>query len=97
MIGTEFKTTPNEVYGVNNKHADYGTFAVSFLPWHDKGMGPETKDGETALIYEGRYYILNGDWCLTYSELAPQGAEACYAFFCSKYNQFGSGWSERPQ
>lgn len=93
MNGAEIKTIKNEACGVTNKYAQYEGFYVSFLPWHDMGMGPESKDGETALCYNGHYYILNGD----YSELAPKGYDACFSFFCNKYNQFGSSWSERPQ
>lgn len=96
-LGKEFVFEMNPVHKVENKRAVYGDFMVSFLPWHDNGMGPETKAGETALYKDGHYFILNGDWCLAYSELAPQGFDACYAFFCSKYNLFGSSWSERPQ
>ena len=95
MLGKEIKIVPNEITGVDNHHADYGDFFTSFMPWHDQGMGPETKDGETALVREGSYYILNGDWMLTYAELAPQGWDACFAFFCRKYPQFGSSWSNR--
>lgn len=97
MIGQEIKTAFNELCGVENKYAQYDGFMVSFIPWHDEGLGPETKDGETDLIREGHYYILNGDWMLAYSELAMHSFEACFALFCRKYDQFGSGWSERPK
>ena len=94
-LGDEIKTIPNEIIGIDNRQADYGDFMTSFMPWHDKGMGPETKDGETALMYNGKYYILNGDWMLAYAELAPQGFDACLNFFMSK-PQFVSSWSNYP-
>lgn len=96
-LGSEIFECDNPVTGTVNRKADYGDFITSFLPWHDRGMGPETKDGETCLYHAGSYYILNGDWMLTYAELAPQGYDACFAFFCRKYPEFGSSWSERPQ
>lgn len=96
-LGSEIKTIPNEVLGVNNRQAEYDGFMTSFMPYHDQGLGPDTKDGETALIHEDNYYILNGDWMLAYAELAPQGYDACFAFFCRKYPQFGSSWSNRPE
>jgi hypothetical protein len=95
MIGEEFKEVFNPTTGTRNKQAYYNDFIVSFLPSHDCGMGPETDDGETALIINGKYYILNGDWTLAYSEIASQGADACLAFFHSKEPMFGSSWTSR--
>lgn len=96
-LGTEIKEVYNEVLDLNNRQAEYEGFMTSFIPYHDKGMGPESEDGETALMCDGSYYILNGDWMLTYSELAAFGGwDACFAFFCRKYPQFGSSWSDRP-
>ena len=96
-LGLEIKTVRNEICGVDNLQAKYDGFTTSFLPWHDNGLGPETPNGETALLFDDRHYILNGNWMLAYSELAPLGYEACFAFFCRKYPQFGSSWSDRPE
>ncbi len=95
-LGSEIKEVYNSEMGVTNKQATYDGFMISFLPWHDKGMGPESKDGETALYYNGKYLILNGDWMLTYAELAPNGLEACIEFFKSKADMFQSSWSNEP-
>ncbi len=97
-LGDEIQIKSNPLFNIDNKFADYGDYFTSFLPWHDQGMGPESKDGETALYHreEDKYYILNGDWMLAYSELSPQGYEACKAFFLRKREQFGSIWSNTP-
>lgn len=97
MLGDEIKEVLNETLGINNRQAVYDDFMTSFMPWHNKGMGPESKDGETALMHDGNYYILNGDWMLSYAELAPQGYDACFSFFCRKYPEFGSSWSNKPE
>lgn len=97
MLGDEIKEIPNPALpDVMNKQARYNGFVVSFLPYHEHGMGPETKDGETALIIGRDYYILNGDWMLAYAELAPQGIEACINFFKMKAPLFASQWSNIP-
>jgi len=96
MIGEEIKTMRNVTTDTENQYAVYDGFSTSFLPYHENGMSPESKDGETALIKDGKYYILNGNWMLAYSELAPRGFAPCFAFFCSKFIRFGSSWSSPP-
>lgn len=94
ILGSEFKRGN----GMNNMIAEYDGFSVSYAPY---GSAPvsmfetDTSDGETALMIDGDscYRILNGDWRLAYSELAPQGVEACKTFYMNKREQFGSSWS----
>jgi hypothetical protein len=92
VLGSEFAPGPT-----GNMLAEYDGFAVSYVG-HGKAMIPsfetETADGETALMIGGSYYILNGDWRMAYSELAPRGADACLEFFRAKAPQFKSQWSE---
>lgn len=96
VLGQEIEVWFNDIIQVECKRFESNDFTVNFIPWHDKGMGPESKDGETALIVGEKYYILNGDWTLAYAELAPSGLQACKAFFAMKYPQFGSSWSNLP-
>jgi len=96
MLGSEIKDVYNTSMKVNNRQARYDGFATSFMPRNDDSWGPESEDGETALIYDGKYLILNGDWMLTYAELAPQGLQACIDFFKSKADMFKSSWSNEP-
>lgn len=96
-LGSEIKTEYNDFCGVDNQYAYYDGYMTSYLPWHNQGMGPDSKDGETALIKDGKYYILNGNWMLTYSELASKGFQACLDFFLSKAPHFASSWSNYPE
>ena len=43
------------------------------------GSGP-TGD-ETAIVYKGKYYILNGNWLKQYRPLVKKGYKACKALF----------------
>jgi len=80
--------------GINNcfqwKSED-GNWFVSYINQSISGAC-DTADGETAIIANGKYYILNGDWREAYRELIPKGLDACMAFFHSK-PQFHSTWS----
>jgi hypothetical protein len=95
-LGAEFKPGPT-----GNSLAEYDGFAVSYAGEQHPIMSlrmfiADSADGETALIVDGDYYILNGDWRMAYSELAPQGVEACIEFFKAKAPQFKSSWSDEP-
>ncbi len=92
----QVETWHNEIIGVDCKRFEADDFTVNFMPYHDKGMGPETEAGETALIVGEKYYILNGDWTVAYAELAQDGLQPCLAFFATKYHLFGSSWSNLP-
>ena len=96
MLGSEFKEIYNPAIRKNNKQAYYDDFMISFMPYHENGMGPDSEDGETSLCYNNKYLILNGDWCLAYSEIAPRGLEICIDFFKSKADMFKSSWSNEP-
>lgn len=88
------ETWHNEVIGTDCKRFEADDYTVNFMPYHEKGMGPETRDGETALIVGEKYYILNGDWTLAYAEF--DNLEQCMGFFAMKYPMFGSSWSNMP-
>lgn len=47
---------------------------------------------ETALVKEGVFYILNGDFRIAYKKIAPKGYTACLRFFISKKENW-SHWS----
>lgn len=48
---------------------------------------------ETALVKDGRYYILNGDWRYSYERLVDKGFDACYRFYLKQKGKHGSSWS----
>lgn len=48
---------------------------------------------ETALVVDGKFMILNGDFRQDYEGLVPQGLEACKTFFKSQDDV--SVWSTR--
>ena len=52
--------------------------------------------GETALctLNPWKCLILNGDFRKDYENLIDQGYDACYNFFLSKKEEFGSTWSD---
>lgn len=89
-----------------NVIADFDGFQVSFLADAQMGGGPLAlasalrgfsgdDESETALIVDGCYYILNGDFRAEYEALASQGVAACIEFFKSK-PELHSSWSEQP-
>lgn len=52
--------------------------------------------GETALCTLSPWscFILNGDFRKQYEELVDQGYDACYNFFLTQKEEFGSSWSD---
>lgn len=55
----------------------------------------DTGGDETALIKNGIFYILNGDWRTDYESLVTEGFEICLNFFKSKETEHGSSWSTK--
>lgn len=53
------------------------------------------RDGtpETALVKNGEFYILKGDFRKQYSKLFPKGFDACKKFFDEQEALHGSDWS----
>jgi len=57
-------------------------------------LGANLKDGtETALYYEGRFDILEGDFRKEYEEAFPQGLEACKEVFKKHEADHRSNWT----
>ena len=52
----------------------------------------DNSSDETALVIDGEYYILNGDFRKDYEKLVEEGAEACLSFFKKRDNV--SSWSD---
>lgn len=73
-------------------------FFISYLSMGDAvlrsiGWGvDEGHIGETALVKDNKYYILNGDHRKEYEVLVDQGFVACYNYFLSKPDE-KSSWS----
>jgi hypothetical protein len=61
-------------------------FYVSYNPATDCGA-------ETALVKDGEFLILLGDFRDTYEKLVPEGYEACLAYFRAS-NAEHSDWSD---
>lgn len=53
----------------------------------------DTAEGETAIVTEDDYRILNGDWRKEYEKLAEEGLEACIKFYEENKVIYGSSWS----
>ena len=57
-------------------------------------LGANLKDGtETALCYEGRFDILEGDFRKEYEEAFPQGLGACKEVFKKHEAEHRSNWT----
>lgn len=61
-------------------------------------MGGELEDGEeTALVKDGVFSILSGDWRNDYEKLVDKGYDACYKFFKTKQKKYGNNWSTNEE
>lgn len=49
--------------------------------------------GETALCFDGKYKILNGDFRKEYEKIVDKGLEECLKFYNSKNAECASCWS----
>ncbi len=69
----------------------------SYNPHPHKGLSffeSDTKGAETAMVLDGKYYILNGDWRSGYIEAFKSGGmEACCRLFSENEAAHGSSWS----
>lgn len=73
-------------------------FYISYNPCPGALLGISffaSDDGrpETALCYDGRYDILNGDFRDSYERLVPQGLAACRAFYMQQSAHADSSWT----
>lgn len=73
-------------------------FYVSFIPGHFNPSGislfkSDTPAGETALVKDGNFYILNGDHREQYLMLAKLGFDKCKEYFNNHKDQMSS-WSD---
>ena len=93
------KSSNNETLGGDDFYISYN---------QDTGVGPlsatmtaagnifgaEFKNGpETALCYEGKFAIMEGDFRKEYEEAFPQGLEACKAVFKKHEAEHRSNWT----
>lgn len=88
-----FAKTDNGNYVLNGDG-----FFISFRghgthPLLGGGLDTETNDGETAIVYKDKFYILNGDHRGQYADLCDKGLKACIAYFETHQDQ-ASGWSD---
>lgn len=84
--------------GTGNVYLDCGDFGISYNANPGMGISMLAGDGcggETALVVDHAFYILNGDFRDEYAALAAQGLDACLRFFASK-PELVSSWSRSP-
>jgi len=93
------KLTSNEVLEGDDFHISYnkdtGTDHLGgVLTQLGNTLGANLKDGaETALCYEGRFDVLEGDFRKEYEEAFPQGLEACKEVFKKHEAEHRSNWT----
>jgi len=70
-------------------------FFISFLPANvDLSIfSSDNGEAETAIVKDGKYYILNGDWREQYEPLIPLGFEACFILYKEHAKDCQSSWS----
>lgn len=78
----------NHVLKKENFYISYNPKPCATLP----GFASDGGGDETAIVKDGKFYILNGDFRKEYEELVDQGFDACYNFFKSK-PELKSSWS----
>ncbi len=82
---------------MENEVMDYGEFYISYNPDPRFSSLPlfDSDDGaETALVKDGKFFILNGDFREAYKHLASEGFEACKKFYDQQATHARSSWSE---
>jgi len=60
------------------------------------GLFAGDRNEETALVKDGKYFILNGDWRKHYERLFPDGWDTCFSFFKKRNKRYVSSWSDKP-
>lgn len=65
-------------------------FFVSYNPDPDAA---DTDEGETAIVCDEGYLILNGDFRSSYENLVPQGLDACKRFYQQQAAYANSRWT----
>lgn len=96
----EFTMTPygNELLEAGELTISYRS-ATEFAALKGFAVGElfraDTNQGETALIIDGDYFILNGDFRAEYREIleAGEGPDGCLALYHKMQKGNGSSWS----
>jgi hypothetical protein len=80
---------PNQVLAGDGFYISYNETTIIFGSFFSSDdVGPET-----ALCYNGRFDILNGDFREAYERLVPEGLEACKRFYQQQSAHFASKWT----
>ena len=82
--------------GVGNVILSGEGFHISFNPSPCNGIPGFSSDGgssETALCYNNRFDILNGDFRKEYEEVFDQGLEACKEVYAKHKDDYDSSWT----
>lgn len=92
-MSRRFEPTHN---GCGNSILRFDDFFVSYNPnpgWPYSIFASDTGGAETALVVNGKYYVLNGDFRKDFLTLGEQGLEACMDFY-NEHSDAKSSWSE---
>ena len=86
--------------GGGNYILDGNGFYISYNPnpgggtiFPGIGWGSDTGGAETALVKDGKFWILNGDWRAEYEVAAKVGFNACMHIYQSHKEKYDSSWS----
>lgn len=60
-------------------------------------FGSDNDGPETAIVENGRFHILNGDYRPQYEKLVPQGLDACMRFYAQQSAHADSTWSTKER
>ena len=84
------------LFGGGNSTLKGEDFYISFNGNPGEGLpllGGDTDEGETALCYGGKYFILNGDFRKDYEQLLAKGFDECFKFYEKNKVTAQSSWA----
>jgi hypothetical protein len=91
-----WRSVPNLMNASGNQVLDGDGFYISFVACTRSVIGMfDGDDGgaETALVKNGKFYILNGDWREQYEGAVNDGFDACFAIYTTHKDTNKSSWS----
>lgn len=91
-----WERVPGNFGGGGNSILHGDGFYISFNPSPGCGVSFFSSDDggpETALCYDDRFDILNGDFRDAYERLVPSGLDACKKFYAQQSAHADSSWT----
>ena len=97
MSKFEMTVNGNELLKADGFSISYRSAKSSAALWGSttSGFSPDCGGDETAIINDGKYFILNGDFRCAYIAIVDGGggADECLAFFHKKETEHRSTWT----